>query len=325
MGFIRESWSEAQVLALPDGEHNFFERKSGQLWSDKGDLYKAIAKALSALANSGGGHLILGQQNNGVIDGVPEREGRTSVREWLEQKIPTLVSYPLESFRIHLAVPDTPSQIPSSKALIVIDIGDSRLAPHQAAFPPDAPQYYYRQGGKSVLAPHHYLEALRNRLTFAVVEPQLHSIEIRNSHIDTVSTYVVETVLVFKVKNISRIACYKWNIGLNISVCDTAIATEPLVDKESYSKLGNDRIAIPTDQTILPTQERTKHFLIGFRVDATQPIRDQVAQFLSWTANYWAISEAYLGPEKQTKLSDVIELDDLTAEINRSLSACIKT
>jgi hypothetical protein len=322
MGHIRESWSEAQVLALPDGEHNFFDRKSGKMWLDRGKLNATLAKALSAFANSGGGHLILGQQDDGALDGVPEQEGRTPVREWLEQKIPTLVAYPLESFRVHLVTLGTPSQVPNGKSLIVIDVGDSRLAPHQAAIPSDAPHYYYRQGGKSVLAPHHYLEALRNRLTFAVVEPRLKNIKVVNSLADEGGKYIVETILIFEVKNVSRVACYKWTISLSLKCSDEEenILRQCVVDKESFPRLGSGRMEIPGDPTILPTQSRDKHFLLGLRLDSTQSIPDQVARFLSWEANYSAISEAYLGTERQTKLSDVVELDALTAAVNQSLA-----
>ena len=214
MGYLKQSWSEGEVLALPDGEHNFFDRKSGLLWQDKGQLCATLSKGLSALSNSGGGHLIIGQANNGTFDGVPEKEGRTPVREWLEQKLPTLLSYPLEAFRVHTVIPDTPSQIPVGKAVIVVDVGDSRLAPHQACFPSDAPHYYYRQGGKSVLAPHHYLEALRNRLTYAVLEPRLVSVYVDQCYGNLSGVPVVELRCVVKVTNISRVPCYKWAVTL---------------------------------------------------------------------------------------------------------------
>ena len=86
----------------------------------------------------------------------------------------------LESFRVHEVVRDAATSVfPVGKALIVIDVGDSRLAPHQAYFPSDKPQYYYRQGGKSIAAPHHYLEALRNRLSYAVLEANLDKVHWR--------------------------------------------------------------------------------------------------------------------------------------------------
>jgi predicted HTH transcriptional regulator len=166
MGYLKERWTEDEVLNLPQGEHNYFERKAGRLFTERVNLNPKLAKALSALANSGGGYLILGQADDGTIDGIPEKEGRTPIREWIEQRVPTLVAYPLESFRVHAVERHpTATQVPSGKELVVIDVGESRLAPHQASFPSDNPQYYYRQGGKSMPAPHHFLEALRNRLT----------------------------------------------------------------------------------------------------------------------------------------------------------------
>jgi hypothetical protein len=69
-GIKKERWAESEVLALPAGEHDYFDRKSGALLVDK-DFRKDVAKALSAFANSGGGHLILGVKNDGSCDGVP--------------------------------------------------------------------------------------------------------------------------------------------------------------------------------------------------------------------------------------------------------------
>src|ERR1700680_2996122 len=89
----RERWTEAELDALPAGEHDFFERKSGQLFSNRGEFFHTVAKAISAFANSGGGSLILGVQDTGTPDGLPLDEGRTPIREWLEQKIPQLVEY----------------------------------------------------------------------------------------------------------------------------------------------------------------------------------------------------------------------------------------
>jgi hypothetical protein len=87
----RDHWTEADVAALPAGEHDYFDRKSGRLFDgDRGDLLGTIAKALAAFSNSGGGHLVLGVADNGSFDGVPRTiKGRTTTREWLEQKIPT--------------------------------------------------------------------------------------------------------------------------------------------------------------------------------------------------------------------------------------------
>jgi hypothetical protein len=103
----------------------------------------------------------LGVKDDGTPDGVPKvHKGRNSTREWLEQVIPDLLSYPLQDFRVHEVDPATPTTIPAGMIVIVIDVGDSERAPHQDTF---TKRYYQRVGGHSVLAPHIYLESLRAR------------------------------------------------------------------------------------------------------------------------------------------------------------------
>src|SRR5579863_5130650 len=93
---MKQRWTEADAAALPGGEHDFFERKSGAMMDDS-DFRKNLGKALSAFANSGGGHLLLGVRDDGAFDGVnPIKSGRTSTREWLEQVVPNLLVFPLQ-------------------------------------------------------------------------------------------------------------------------------------------------------------------------------------------------------------------------------------
>jgi hypothetical protein len=156
----KDQWTEPRLLSLPTDEQNYFERKSGAILKDS-DCREKLAKAISAFANSGGGHLIIGVQNDGSIDGVPAiRKGRTSTKDWLEQTIPNLVSYPLQNFSVHEVIPEDPSAIPKDKVVIVIDIGDSMEAPHQSSI---TQVYFCRMGGRSEPALHHYLEMLRGR------------------------------------------------------------------------------------------------------------------------------------------------------------------
>lgn len=105
LSFVKQDqWTEEQIASLPAGEHDYFERKSGQLFDPRADtnkLYDALAKEACAFANSGGGHLLLGVCDDGTIDGVPPLFGKTETREWLEQKIPDLLDYRLVDFRVH--------------------------------------------------------------------------------------------------------------------------------------------------------------------------------------------------------------------------------
>lgn len=157
---MEERWTESRLMSLPVDEQNNFERKSGAVLQDP-DWPETLAKAISAFANSGGGHLVIGAKNDGSIDGVPHiHKGRTSTKDWLEQTIPNLVSYTLQNFSVHEVIADSPSAIPKDKVVIVVEIGDSIEAPHQSL---STYLYYFRTGGRSERAPHHYLEVLRGR------------------------------------------------------------------------------------------------------------------------------------------------------------------
>lgn len=159
----KDKWTEEQILALPSGESDRFDRKSGMLLSDS-SFEEKMAKALSAFSNSGGGHLVIGVKDDGTFDGVSEfHKGRTKTREWLEQKIPYLLVPVLQDFRVHEVEKTTHTLIPQDKVIIVIDVGDSNLAPHQSN---KDYHYYYRAGGHSKPAPHQYLEFLWKRESY---------------------------------------------------------------------------------------------------------------------------------------------------------------
>ena len=149
MGMVKKQrWTEDEIGNLPAGEHDAFDRKSGMLLDDP-KLREKLSKALSAFANSGGGSLIIGVADDGTFDGVlPDRTAHTTTREWLEQVIPSLLQYPLSDFRVHQVEPAAPSAIPAGRALLVIDVGDSRLAPHQST----VTKLYYCRGQRSVSA-----------------------------------------------------------------------------------------------------------------------------------------------------------------------------
>lgn len=209
MTFVkRENWREEQVTELPAGEHDYFERKSGMLFDapDRNGLLDKIAKAASAFANSGGGHLILGVTDAGELDGVPRIwSGRTTTRDWLEQKIPQLLDYRLNDFRVHVVGCSESSQIPGERDVIVIDFGDSALAPHQSA---RDHTYYYRSAGRSLPAPHFYLELLRQRQTSPVLDFELTGAEIEAWLHQGLPMLRVDAK--FLIENKGRVAAYKW-------------------------------------------------------------------------------------------------------------------
>jgi Putative DNA-binding domain len=169
--YLKEKWSEDEVLSLPLGEQDFWDRKSGKgienTKSNPKELAKfktELAKDLSAFANSGGGHLIFGIRDNGSIDGVDEFYSTSErTREWLEKMVSTLIVYPLKDFRVHEVSLSSLTKLPEGKTIIVIDIGDSKLAPHQSF---DSKIYYHRVGSHSKPAGHHYISLLFGRSRF---------------------------------------------------------------------------------------------------------------------------------------------------------------
>jgi hypothetical protein len=211
----RDRWTEAEVDALPPGEHDYFERKSGKLLADVDELRGTLAKAASAFANSGGGHLILGVADDGTPDGVPEVRGKIAMRDWIEQIMPNLVSYPLSDFRVHVVDRSAPSRIPAGRGVIVVDFGDSALAPHQCAYGGGSAHkyvYYYREAGRSVPAPHFYLELLRQR----VVNPSLEVAQVTPTRTHLQARGKVATVryeVRITVKNVGRIVAKGWAFG----------------------------------------------------------------------------------------------------------------
>lgn len=209
MTFVkRENWTEDQVNELPSGEHDYFDRKSGVLFdaADRNNLLDTLAKAASAFANSGGGHLILGVTDAGVADGVPRiLSGRTTTRDWLEQRLPQMLDYRLGDFRVHVVIPAAASRIPQDREVLVIDFGDSALAPHQST---RDHTYYYRSAGRSLPAPHFYLELLRQRLTSPSLDFELRGIEVDAWSVEGLPMLRVDAS--YTVENKGRVAAYKW-------------------------------------------------------------------------------------------------------------------
>ena len=160
MDVIKDSWTEDEVASF-DFESGSFDRKSGRIIKENPN---ALAKPLSAFANTNGGHLLLGVDDHGAFDGLDiVGKGRTPTIEWLNQKVTDLLAPPLRNFKIHLVQASTDSRIPEGKILIVIDIPKSEDAPHQSIVDY---LYYQRLGSESKPIPHRYLELLFNRERF---------------------------------------------------------------------------------------------------------------------------------------------------------------
>ena len=101
-------WSEERVFALPIGEDYSFERKGAKLLDvqlsevKEANVRRELAKQLSAFANSGGGSIIYGVNNQNQIDngGISRARGHGTVKEWLEDVIPHSTEPPIAGFQV---------------------------------------------------------------------------------------------------------------------------------------------------------------------------------------------------------------------------------
>lgn len=161
-----EVWSESMLEDLEPSEHDFQEFKGARFIADGtrivSDFTAALSKQISAFANGAGGHIFLGVDDDGLVDGgvrVDLKGGGT--RSWLEDVLPSSVDPPLQRFNV-FEVPRPAeggrSRILPDHAVYVLHVPSSEEAPHQAV----DRRYYLRIAGKSRPMGHvHILDVLR--------------------------------------------------------------------------------------------------------------------------------------------------------------------
>lgn len=308
----RENWTEQNVTSLPSGEHDYFERKSGRLFdnpADRNNLYEALAKAGSAFANSGGGHLLLGVNDDGTLDGVPcIASGTTATRDWLEQKMPELLDYRLSDFRVHTVPRSEQSTLPPDREVIVIDIGDSALAPHQSR---KHTAYFYRSAGRSLPAPHFYLELLRQRLTNATLEFDLESAQIEHAWEHQGSLYLrVRAELI--IKNTGRVAGYKWSLATRQYSAPDGRGSDYLFGDRPGDPDHNSTIRV--DDTILPGCALRERKVFGVQLRPTSRTEDALrtevaAMLLPLKVTYQLATETSPGEKKELPVGAHILVD----------------
>jgi hypothetical protein len=319
----RERWTESDIDNLPSEEPDVFERKSGRLLSDPGNFYRALAKALSAFANSGGGSLIIGVDDNGIPDGVERFKGDTPIRDWIEQKIPHLLEYPLSDFRVHTVEKSAKSRIPPDREVVVIDVGDSAAAPHQSS---QDKIYYRRQGGRSEPARHFDLELLRQRLTNPILEFKLACIDLLAA-VEHDNGLLICICLKFDIHNAGRVAAYEWN--LSARKYNNSVVPEVRLSDYFFGSLPV-AIAIeggiPLNRTILPgcvfCEMQNVGVLLRPSARTADAVRVELEQMLCAAVFYYQLAtETSPGQLTEVQLRPAIDLDSLTPEIHKKALA----
>lgn len=324
----RVQWTEAEVLELSTGEQDYFERKSGSDFTEERDNFlNFVAKALSAFANSGGGHLVLGLQDDAVtFDGLPAMKGRTPIRQWLEQAIPNLLRYELQDFRVHEVIPSKPSTIPGGKVAIVVDVGDSALAPHQTAR--GQVNYYFRQGGHSVIAPHHYLELFRQRVMGPTLTTKCTQIEAEPPYRTQVDNRIFLPLrLTFSIKNDGRIAAYKWALYAVSLLADTP-ANRYVYSKDAFPfEVGHKGPRTSSfkvsDPTLLPGLMRMQQASIGIYLHPEQEylpsIHSEIERVVGTVVTYRVATETSPGEDLPVRLRDFLNTDEVATMVCEAL------
>lgn len=165
-------WTEEALRALSPQEHDFREFK-GSAWlvSEDGTVNSEFAHNLSkqvgAFANGAGGHLLIGLDDHGRIDGGVPRNLRSGCRAWLEDLVPNAVEPPLRACNVFEVAGGGPgSEIRPGHAVYVLHVPASDHAPHQSK----DNRYYLRIAGKSRPMGHVHVQDVLRRTSHPRVE-----------------------------------------------------------------------------------------------------------------------------------------------------------
>lgn len=126
-------------------------------------LREMLSCELGAFANSDGGRLIIGfNDNDKTLDPVPipAKRGNTLIEKWLEDFVRNSLDPKLEVFNCYSI--DTNC----SGVVVVVDVPRSEKAPHQSL----DMRYYIRQCTSAVQADHWMIEMIRNRRVYPLVK-----------------------------------------------------------------------------------------------------------------------------------------------------------
>jgi hypothetical protein len=169
---VKQRWTEADLEALGPDELDFQEYKGAAWFYDRGtitaDFHVRLSKQVSAFANGAGGHIIIGLDDQGQVDGgVPTNLKGGGTRSWLEDIVPSLVDPPLSTFNIYEVTRESESsRIAPGHAVYVVAVPSSDTAPHQGL----DHRYYLRIAGKSRPMGHVHVQDVLRRTR----HPQVH-------------------------------------------------------------------------------------------------------------------------------------------------------
>jgi len=203
-------WSESFLLEhLPQiGELDWLEFKRREIISFETDEHKNkanLAKEISSIANSGGGYLVLGIDNDTkkILEGGIPIDIKGGTKEWLMNILPTLVDPPLKEFRvIEIVGNELGSTIESGKAVYVVDIDDSTIAPHQSVLDN---KYYHRSGCRSLPSNNRIIMDIAGRQKYPSLKVMLNYGFVNISNPNRLLREGERRILIITIENIGRV------------------------------------------------------------------------------------------------------------------------
>ncbi|MBA4419562.1 MAG: hypothetical protein C0391_00235 [Anaerolinea sp.] len=167
-----------------------------------------VSKAISAMANSGGGIIVCGMtkgdHSNYIIDrgGIDTQLKANGTKEWLENYLPNLVTPTLNKLDIQQITRNNEiSLIESGKAVYVIEIPDSENAPHQAL----DNRYYGRIASSSKPLEHQWIMDILGRRKYPDLEISFNYAFINPDDPNHCRRDGIQPVLRVKIKNKGRV------------------------------------------------------------------------------------------------------------------------
>ena len=158
--FVKEEYTEKDIISLIKNkaeESINLDFKSSDSLGSEPSKKKELSKDVSSFANSDGGIIIYGiEENNHVAESLSFVDGNTYTKEWIEQVIHSNIHRKIDGI---LIIP-VRFEEDVSKTVYVIKIPESSHAPHMAS----DNRYYKRYNFESVPMEEYEVRNLYNRL-----------------------------------------------------------------------------------------------------------------------------------------------------------------
>jgi hypothetical protein len=333
-----QNWDEEYVFSLLTGEYDWLEAKGSQVIKPETKYvdHDLLSKAVSAIANSGGGTLILGVKQRRTdkkweVDagGIDTTIGHTNTREWLEDIISTLVDPPLRTFNVYKILGSTEiTQIQPGKAVYIIQIEDSLSAPHQAK----DNRYYGRVAGKSQPLSHRMVMDIVNRRQYPLLELKFYYAYADEKPFTVPKEYGQHPILVVSIRNTGTIFAQYVNSIIDIpgrAIDESTISLNykvmPIILDENNEYLriiieniasgmdarGNYSVALPGQYIpILPGREQ--HWLLPLRPNIFRDVLIRGTFFRTKPSLYWELFADNSPSQKgEILMKDISSLHDV--------------